>query len=136
MEITQTSVRNLRDLMPETSRAIGSVEGTLEALSIHNPKKPIFVVYESMFGKAVTCRYSGLDILHKIKESLGKRVRVQGLISRNSRSEPRQVMLYRANDLEVFGSDLKVLPFRSLGGSDPDFTGDMSTEEFIREIRG
>jgi len=74
--------------------------------------------------------------LEKIKASLGRRVRVRGLISRNLRSEPRQVMLYRAEDLEIFGEDLKVLPFRSLGGSDPDFTGDLSTEEFIRRIRG
>lgn len=134
VEITQTSVRNLRDLLPESYKAIGSVEGTLEAISIH--KKPMFVVYEAMFGKAVSCRWAGLEILNKLKESLGKRVRVQGLVSRNSRSEPRTVMLYSASDLQVFGDDLEILPFRSLGGSDPDFTGDMSTEEFIREIRG
>jgi hypothetical protein len=136
VEITETSVRNLRELIPESYKAMGSVDGTLEAISIHNRTKPIFVVYESMFGKAVTCRFSGLDIMGKVKESLGKRVRVRGMISRNSRSEPRQVMLFTPHDLQVYGDDLKILPFKSLGGSDPDFTGDLTTEEFIKEIRG
>jgi len=136
VEITETSVRNLKELIPEASKAIGSVEGILEAISIHDRKKPLFVVYESLFGKAVTCRFSGLPIMEKVKDSLGRRVRVSGLVSRNARSEPRQVMLYRPEDLEIFGEDLKVLPFRSLGGSDPDFTGDLSTEEFIRSVRG
>jgi hypothetical protein len=45
-------------------------------------------------------------------------------------------MLFRAQDLQVLAEDLKILPFRSLGGSDPNFTGDLSTEEFIRKIRG
>jgi hypothetical protein len=136
VEITETSVRNLKELIPESYKAIGSVEGTLEAISIHDRKKLLFVVYESLFGKAVTCRFSGLPMMGKVKDSLGKRVRVSGLVSRNARSEPRQVMLYGPEYLEVFGENLKVLPFRSLGGSDPDFTGDLSTEEFIRSVRG
>lgn len=134
VEITQASVRNLRELLPESYKAIGSVEGTLEAISIH--RNTMFVVYESLFGKAVTCRSVGAEILNKLKESLGKRVRVQGLVSRNARSEPRSVMLYSASDLQVFGDDLEILPLQSLGGSDPHFTGSLSTEDFIGEIRG
>jgi hypothetical protein len=143
VEITESSVRNLKELIPESYRAIGSVEGTLEAISIHGRKRSghdrerlLFVVYESLFGKAVTCRLSGIPLVEKVKDSLGKRVRVSGLVSRNARSEPRQVMLYRPEDLEVFGEDLRVLRFRSLGGSDPDFTGELSTEDFIRSVRG
>jgi nitrogen regulatory protein PII-like uncharacterized protein len=82
VEITQASVRNLRDLIPEPYKRMGSVEGTLQAISIHNKRMPRFVVYEVMFGKAVNCRFSGLNMIGKIKESLGKRVRVSGLISR------------------------------------------------------
>ena len=37
----------------------------------------------------------------------------------------------------LLGGKEKHLPTtRELGGSDPDFTGDMSTKEFIDEIRG
>ena len=40
------------------------------------------------------------------------------------------------SDLKIFGKDLKILPMRELGGSDPNFTGDLSTEEFLADIRG
>jgi hypothetical protein len=59
-----------------------------------------------------------------------------GVISRNARSEARKVTVTRAEDFKIFGSDLNVLPFRKLAGSDPDFTGNLSTDEFLRSIRG
>lgn len=106
----------------------------MEAISVH--KRRVFVVYESLFGKAVTCEFHGLEILEKVKESLGRRVRVRGIVSRNSRSEPRSVRLETESDFQVFERDLKVLPFRLLGGTDPNFTGGLGTEEHIRRIRG
>jgi hypothetical protein len=134
IEITQRSYRNLQELIPEAYKSVGAIEGVMEAISVH--KRRIFIVYEFLFGKAVTCEFHGLEILEKVKESLGKRVRVRGIVSRNSRSEPRNVMLETASDFQVFEHDLKVLPFRSLGGSDANFTGGLSTEEYLRRIRG
>jgi hypothetical protein len=133
-EITQTSVNNLKILLPEASKSYGSIEGTLEAISTH--KRLAVVVYESLHGKAVACEIRNKDLLPKVKESLDKRVLVTGLISRNAKSEARKVIIERPEDFKVFGEDLKILPFRRLGGSDPDFTGNISTDEFIRRIRG
>ncbi len=133
-DITHLSNANLRRLLPEASRSLGSIEGKLEGISVH--KKLDVVVYESVHDKAVTCHIANSDLLGRIKDSLGSRVQITGEISRNARSEPRKVTVMRAEDFKVFGSDLKVLPFRRLGGTDPNFTGDMSTEEFIRDVRG
>lgn len=131
--ITEVSARNLRQLLPEASRSLGSVEGTLEAISTH--KGLFVVVYESLHGKAVTCKVPSA-LLEKIKQSLDKRVLVTGIISRNAKFEPRKVIVEHPENFKVFEEDLKVLPFRRLGGSDPDFTGELTTEEFIRNIRG
>lgn len=133
-EITAVSASNLRKLLPEASRSIGSVEGKLEAISVH--KRLAVVVYESLHGKAVTCEIRNADLLPKIKESLDKRVMVTGIISRNSKSEARKVIIERPEDFKVFGEDLKILPFRRLGGSDPDFTNGLTTDDFISNIRG
>ena len=94
------------------------------------------VIYESLHGKAVTCKIQNADLLPKIKESLDKRVSITGIISRNAKFEPRKVIVERPDYFKVFGEDLKILPFRNLGGSDPDFTGGLTTEEFIEKIRG
>ena len=133
-EITANSANNLKKLMPEAYRSVGSIEGFLEGISVHN--KLDVVVYESIHGKAVTCHIANSDLLPKIKESLGKRVKMTGEISRNSKSEARRVNVVRAEDFKVFGMDMNVLPFRKLGGIDPDFTAGLTTEEFIRQIRG
>jgi hypothetical protein len=133
-DITTTSAVNLRKLLPEASKSLGSIEGMLEGVSIH--KKLDVIVYESLHGKAVTCHIANADLIGKVKESLGMRVQAKGIISRNARSEPRAVTVQRPEDFKVFGSDLKILPFRRLGGSDPDFTGDLTTEEFIHSVRG
>jgi hypothetical protein len=133
-EITVASARNLMNLLPEASKSLGSVEGTLEAISTH--KGLAVVVYESLHGKAVTCVIRNADLRQKVQDSLDKRVLITGIVSRNSKSEARKVIVERLEDFKVFGDDLKILPFRKLGGSDPNFTGDMSTEEFIRSIRG
>lgn len=134
IEITQRAYHNLQQLIPEAYKSVGSIEGVMEAISVH--KRHFFIVYENLFGKAVTCEFHGLELLDKVKESLGRRVLVRGIVSRNSRSEPRSVRLESESDFQVFEHDLKVLPFRLLGGTDPRFTGGLSTEEHIRRIRG
>jgi hypothetical protein len=134
VEITRRSADNLEKLIPAAYKALGSVEGYLETISIHRNNR--FVVYQGLTGKAVSCHFPKLDLMDKIKNSLGARVQVSGLLSRNEKGEPVKVLLQQPSDLKVFGPDLKVLPFKQLGGSDPDFTGNLSTEDFIKAIRG
>jgi hypothetical protein len=134
VEITRRSADNIQRLIPEAYKSIGSVEGYLETISVHKTKK--FVVYQGMTGKAVNCQFPKLELMDKVKHFLGARVLVSGIVSRNEKGEPMRVLLEKESDLKVFGVDLKILPFKKLGGSDPDFTGDMTTEEFIRKIRG
>ncbi|HEY2390116.1 MAG TPA: hypothetical protein VGK22_03000 [Candidatus Angelobacter sp.] len=134
VEITRHSATNIQKLIPEAYTAIGSVEGLLETISVHKNKK--FIVYQGMTGKAVTCQFPKLELMDKVKQFLGERVQVSGIISRNEKGEPVRVLLQKESDLKIFGYDLKILPFKKLGGSDPNFTGDLSTEDFIRKIRG
>lgn len=134
IEITKRSADNIQKLIPEAYQSIGSVEGFLETISVHKTKK--FVVYQSVTGKAVNCQFPKLELMDKVKKYLGERVQVSGIISRNEKGEPVKVLLEKESDLKIFGVDLKILPFKKLGGSDPDFTGDLTTEEFIRKIRG
>lgn len=134
VEITERSAKTLAELLPTPYRSIGSVEGFLETVSVHNGHK--FIVYEGKTGKAVTCHFPRLRLMERVKESLGKRVIVSGLLARNPKNEPVRITISKDTDFRVFDEDLKVLPFKDLGGSDPDFTGSVTTEEFIRRIRG
>ena len=64
VEITERSYRNLQELIPEAYKSVGAIEGVMEAISVH--KRRIFIVYEFLFGKAVTCEFHGLEILDKV----------------------------------------------------------------------
>jgi nitrogen regulatory protein PII-like uncharacterized protein len=133
VEITKQSATNIRKLLPEAYKSYGSIEGKLEAISIHRGE--YFVVYEGVSGKGVMCRFPKLKLTPKAKDHLGERVQVAGLLSRNAKGEPVRIAIDKPERFRIFGTDLQVLSLKSLGGSDPDFTGEMSTEDFIRSIR-
>lgn len=134
VEITKQSAANLAKLIPAASRSIGSIEGTLEDISIHHGNH--FVVYEVLTGKGVRCRFPKFGfLLEKAKENLGNRVIVSGVLARNTKNEPVRIVIERPADFKVFGVDLTALPLKELGGKFPDLTGDLSTEDFIRSIR-
>jgi hypothetical protein len=133
-EITRRSAVNIDLLIPEASHALGSVEGTLEVISIHRGNR--FVIYQHGTSKAVSCFYAKLPLLDRIKGALGQRVMASGELFRNAKGEPVKLKLGQESQLKIFGSEsLPVYELLSLAGSDPDFTGDWSTEEFIRHIR-
>jgi len=134
-EITRKSAVNIEQLIPEASHSIGSVEGMLEVISVHRSNR--FIVYEQRTGKAVTCFYGKLPLLDTITNALGRRVVASGELSRNAKGEPIKLRLSDETQLKIFGSEsYPAYELLKLGGSDPDFTGEMSTGEFIRNIRG
>jgi hypothetical protein len=134
VEITKQSATNIAKLIPAAARSIGSIEGTLEEISVHRGNH--FVVYQALTGKGVRCHFPKLGfLLDKAKENLSKRVVVSGVLARNTKNEPVRITIERESDFKVFGVDLTVMALKDLGGKFPDWTGDLSTEDFIRSVR-
>jgi hypothetical protein len=135
-EVTRKSAENIAKLMQAPYTSLGSIEGHLEGINLH--AQPRFIVYEARTKKAVTCLFGPFrnELMDKIKDSLEHRVSVSGRLYRNAKGEPVRIRLFSPSDLKVFGVDLKVMPFRALGGSDRDFTGGESSHEYIRRMRG
>jgi hypothetical protein len=129
-QVSTRGAANIIRLLPVHHKAIGSVEGTLEAVSLHRGGR--FTVYEYRTKKAVKSSFEREQWLEGIRAALGKRVEVGGLVEYNVRGEPLAIKIDR---LRILGEG-RLPTTRELGGSDPDFTGDMSTDEFIRTIRG
>ena len=78
------SLSGVDELIGTVSAAIGSVEGTLEALTIH--KTTAFSVYDAITARRVPCNCSR-EILNKAMEHFGKRVSVSGEIKFNVQGE-------------------------------------------------
>jgi len=63
---------------------------------------------------------------------LGRRVGAFGMVYSNEKGEPLRV---DAERIRVLRAKEDLPSIASLGGSDPHFTGDMTTEEYIRSLR-
>jgi hypothetical protein len=134
-EITRKSAANIDVLIPAASHSMGSVEGVLEVISIHRSQR--FVIYQDRTNKAVTCFYGKLPLLDKVKGALGKRVVATGKLFRNAKNEPIRLNLESESQFKIFGNDdFPAYDLLGLGGSDPDFTGHLTTDQFIENIRG
>ena len=131
VHVSEKASANLKNILRVKRSAIGSVEGSLRAISIHRGLK--VTVYHAITNKGVTCKSTDGGFLEEMKTSLGRRVQVMGLVHYNESNEPMKVDMDR---LHVFGKEEDLPSFDKIGGSDPDFIGDQSTEEYIRSIRG
>lgn len=129
-EVTARASAHLEQLVTVRHHALGAVEGTIETVSVHGGKR--FVLYHSRTKKAVICTFDDDEWLRTAVDVLGRRVSVMGMVYSNARGEPVRV---DARTLRVFRRPEELPTTRSLTGSDPDFTGGLTTEQFLREIR-
>ena len=125
--LTGRAFDNMERLVPETDKSPGSVEGTLETVSIHGSSR--FTIYHSRTKKAIRCDIpKGSALLVQAKEALGSRVLVAGLLHTNVCGEPLRIL---ANTLRIFPENHELPSIASLGGRYPDLTGDVTTMDFI-----
>jgi len=95
---------NVDAIMAGQVRDYGSVEGTLEMISVRNG--PHFTVYDALTDQGVPCHVPS-EKLSEAMDAFGKRVSVSGLIRyRKATGEPLSI---EAEELRVFG-DRAALP--------------------------
>lgn len=123
---------HMDQLIPVKYRSVGSAEGTLETISIHGGSR--FTIYHSRTKKAIRCDIPEQEakLLDRAKEALGRRVQARGLLERNARSEPIRI---KAEHLRILREREELPTIAELGGKYPDFTGGLTSEEYVRSLR-
>lgn len=128
--ISHPMVKQINQLLLKERISVGSIEGKLELISVHEGSRK-FNIYHDVTGRAAQCDLPR-ELEQQVIDALGSRVIVSGKIHRNLNGTPVRVKVER----------LRVLPVRNevptideLMGSIPDLTGDLPTEEFVRMIR-
>ena len=126
------SDETLQNLTGVHHKTIGSVEGRVELVSLHTGSR-YFNVYHAITNKAIRC-----SLPEKLEEAAieglkrKRRVIVSGEISYNVEGKLLRVDVDRYRTLP----DEDELPsLEKTLGIAPDFTGDQSTEEYIRSLR-
>lgn len=110
--------------------SIGSVIGHLDSISVHDKNEAR--LWPERGGPPVLVRFSS-DDLDCVKSYLGERVEASGRLRRD---QAGQLVSVQLRTLERLPSIDDSPPLTELIGLDPDFTGGVSSAEYLREIRG
>lgn len=128
-EVGPEAAEHVRRLRVPKSKAIGSIIGTLEVVSLH--RRYEYNVYDSVTKRAVRCTFDP-ERLEDVKRALGCRVSVAGIIHRNAKGQPLKIDQAR---LTVLPTEDELPTTVDFIGVDPYFTGDLSTDEYVRRLR-
>jgi hypothetical protein len=128
--LTHSVAKHVDEVIGPRYTAIGSVEGKLEMISIRRFFK--FGITHANTGRTVHCRFP-FAMLETIKASLGKRVIASGVVHYNAQDEPARVDV---EWIRILKERNELPSIEDLGGSDPDFTDGLSTEDYLRSLRG
>lgn len=127
--VTAKASENVKQLLPVRYHSLGSVEGKIEMINIHGGSR--FVVYDSKTRRAITCKFDSSVWMDAVKDALGRRVNISGMVHANTRGEPLHVNI---DDIRILRNKEELPSIDDIAGIDPDFTSDLSTKDYIRSI--
>lgn len=130
IRITERLAVNVDELMSRTFESIGSVEGTLEMVTIHSQR--YFRVYEPVHGRGVVC-YFAPELLETVKESLGKRVMISGTLRSDRYGRPESITV---TDFRTIVEEDALPKPSQLRGLVKGMTAGEKAEDYLRKLRG
>lgn len=113
-------------------KAIGSIEGKVEAVSVRRRSKH-FSITHIRTQKAIRCNLTN-DLEEDVIKALHdrRRVLVTGIISYNEKGEP--VNIHVRQPIRFLKKEEELPTIRELAGSDKEITGGMTSEEYLRNL--
>jgi hypothetical protein len=130
-EVSSTVVANALASVEGSERALGSVVGLLDVINLRRGTHQVSL-YDDETRRAVRCRFP--DALFEVmKDGLGHRVRALGEVTRNRQG---QVLQVKISSVEILADIPAVPSVDDLVGIAPWYTGDQSTDEYLRAVRG
>ncbi|HWG73692.1 MAG TPA: hypothetical protein VG184_06525 [Acidimicrobiales bacterium] len=129
--ITEAVVEHDLASIQDTDRAVGSVAGVLDVINLRRGNHHVSL-YDDETRRAVRCRFPD-ELFTTMKDALGKRVRAFGEVTRNRSGQILQVDIDR---VEALAEATSVPTVDELAGIAEWYTGDQSTEDYLRSVRG
>jgi len=126
-DITESTLKNVRQLTGVKYSAFGSLVGSLDTITVHKGNE--IRVWDETTNKPVRCKFNEKD-LDRVKSLLKARVRVSGVIQSNSAGVPIVINL---EELEPFVKrDLPTI--EEMSGLVEDFTAGKSLKDYMEEL--
>ena len=128
--VTRHAAEHLNAALQERRHSIGSLIGRLDTISVH--QRPLAGLWHERSGERVQVIFDQAQT-DQVTAALGKRVEVAGRITRTLDDRLVDIRMRSVEVLPDIGEGPRLT---DLAGLDPDFTGGIDPEEYLREIRG
>ena len=130
-EIVGTMEPLIERFLAVEHRTTGSVKGSLEFINVHGDRN-VFRIYPPVGPNRVQC-YFPKEMLESARSAVGCKVRVIGEVTYLTRDPfPNSI---KVEHIAILQDDSDLPSFLELRGMAPDATGDLSSEEFVRQLR-
>ncbi|NBE80295.1 hypothetical protein [Micromonospora rubida] len=126
IHVTRQVAENLSTALRVRRQSIGSVIGTLDAITLHGQRRA--GLWHERTNRRIEVTFTATQ-MDQVRAALGQRVEVSGRLIRAIDDELLSVKL---RDLEILPSS----PATDLIGLDPGFTNGADPVDYVREIRG
>lgn len=111
----------------------GSLTGMLEQINLHSNQN-VFTIYPTSQRPKLRCKFPQ-DLRKDAIQAVGQYVNVSGKLKFKPKldiSYPYEVIV---SEIEIYRPENELPTLASLGGIAPDATGDVASEDFVREMR-
>lgn len=130
-QLSDDVVANALASVQDSDRALGSVAGVLDVINLRRGAH-VISLYDVEARRAVRCRFRD-ELFETLRAALGRRVRAFGEVTRNPRG---QILRVDVDRVELLPEPRDVPSVDDLVGIAPWYTGEQSTDNFLRSVRG
>lgn len=129
VDISEQVSVNVDELIGDTFRSLGSIEGKLEMVTFHS--QTYLRVYDATHGLGVQCFFSR-EITDVVRQALDKRVSISGTLRADRNGRPLSM---RVQDIRIFPDEQELPKPSQLRGLAKGMTEGQRAEEYLRELR-
>lgn len=131
LEIDSDMAAAVTAAMRVEEECLGSVTGMLEQINVHGNANT-FQIFPVVGPTKVSCHFAA-NLYDDAVAGVGRKVEVSGVLRyRPGAKYPHEVA---AQNIEIIEREEDLPDWDDIRGRAPDATGDLSSEEFIRELR-
>lgn len=129
-DVSEAVVVNATASVQRSDHAVGSVSGLLDVINLRRGAHRVSL-YDDKARRAISCRFPD-DMFNQVRDALGRRVRALGTVARNQQG---QILSVQIGQLDLLPEPQNVPSVDELVGIAPWYTGDRSTEDYLRWMR-
>lgn len=129
VSINRAVLRNVEFLLGGGSKSLGSITGSLDALTLHSGTE--FRIWSERYPRPIACRFKQAQY-DKVLTCLKQPVIVWGQITRNAKGYP---VFVQVDDFEPAGDPGRLPSIRAMSGFLHDVTEGKTLKEYMETLR-